>query len=360
MDLTFTLEKDRRQLLAVDCNIPAQASCIAIYGRSGAGKSTLLRSMAGLEGEMQGKPIVWGKRTSLGDNVGIVFQDGVLFPHLTVRGNLSFALRHAAIIAPSHPLADQSMSNLVDIFEIELLLDLPVNKLSGGEAQRVAIVRALLNKPDILLLDEAFSALDKRLKRKIIQYISSLIGKGLRVVIVSHALRELAVMSDFFIHLEQGRVLNFGSAEMMLPLLQLEADTLSSESLGEPIFSMLTVETANQSAEVKEHPTIQKFMLGKTTLYASSHFEINAEIKVRVDANQIVISNETPGDSSMLNQLPVFIEQVEKRADGRCLLHLFTRTESIPQRLYAIVSSLSIDKLNLESGQYAYASFKAH
>ncbi|MDM7860494.1 ATP-binding cassette domain-containing protein [Alteromonas sp. ASW11-36] len=360
MDLTFTLEKDRKQLLAVDCRIPAGVGCIAIYGPSGAGKSTLLRCLAGLEEDMRGAPILWDKHEFCGDRVGIVFQDGVLFPHLTVRGNLSFALQHTPVIGLSHPLAEHSMSSLVNIFEIESLLELPVTKLSGGEAQRVAIVRALLNKPDILLLDEAFSALDKRLKRKLIQFISGLISKGLRVVVVSHALRELAILSDYFIHLEHGNVVNSGSAEMMLPRLQLDADTLSSESLGEPVFSLLAVEPALGLSTEHGTDPIKEFMLGEVRLYASSYFTIHDEMKIRVDANHIVISNNAPGDSSMLNQLPVFIEQIEKRTDGRCLLHMFTRTEAAPQRLYAIVSSLSIEKLNLEAGRHVYASFKAH
>lgn len=162
------------------------ADIVAVVGPSGSGKTSLLRVIAGLEREGRGRVAFRGElwqgregglfRYPWERSVGWVPQQHLLFPHLDVRGNLGFGGGD-----------ERAVARIADLLEIDPLLDRTVAKLSGGEAQRVALGRALLHDPDLLLLDEPFSALDRPLRRRIADRVFEWVGaRGVPVVLVSH------------------------------------------------------------------------------------------------------------------------------------------------------------------------------
>lgn len=207
-DLTFELAEFP---LEIDTVFTGKAT--GITGPSGSGKTTLLEVIAGLRSPKSGR-IALGE-TVLTDveagiqipperrRIGYVPQDLALFPHLNVRHNLFFGQK-ARLAPTSSLLADR----VIDLLEIRPLLDRRIHAISGGERQRVAIGRALLAGPQLLLLDEPLSNLDARLKDRIIPYLQAVRHEfEIPLVYVSHFPEELSALCEDVRYMEQGRMI---------------------------------------------------------------------------------------------------------------------------------------------------------
>ncbi|GGZ16309.1 GTPase [Echinicola pacifica] len=193
--------------MALSCNWDL-GRIIGISGPSGAGKSTLLRIIAGLEQPDQGHIMidnqVWYDSTSSINtpagkrNIGFVFQDYALFPNMTVQQNLLFAQKVKDI---------RLVNELIEVMEMEAWRDIKPQLLSGGQQQRVALARAIAMKPDLLLLDEPFSALDPALRDRLLGYLKMLHQKyRMTIFLVSHDLDSLTKVSDQLLFLDNGKV----------------------------------------------------------------------------------------------------------------------------------------------------------
>lgn len=200
-------------VLDVNCKLPT-GSFTAVYGKSGVGKTSLLRILAGLLQPDQGKITVDGNvwldkksRVALTPQkrgVGFVFQDYALFPHMTVKENLQFALAKSQ--------EKKVVDELLDMCELGALADLKPAILSGGQKQRVAVARALVQRPGVLLLDEALSALDHEMRTKLQDYILALHKEfQLTTLLVSHDTSEILKLCDNMLVLENGRLAEQGS-----------------------------------------------------------------------------------------------------------------------------------------------------
>jgi molybdate transport system ATP-binding protein len=187
----------------------------ALYGPSGSGKTTIVNCVAGLVRPDRGR-IAFGE-TVLFDakagihlpphrrRIGYVFQDARLFPHLSVRANLSYG----GWFGRGTPVAD--FAGIVDLLGISPLLDRRPRDLSGGEKQRVAIGRALLARPRLLLMDEPLAALDRGRRAEILPYLERLAdGMTLPILYVSHAIEEVARLADQAVIIEAGRIVADG------------------------------------------------------------------------------------------------------------------------------------------------------
>jgi molybdate transport system ATP-binding protein len=190
----------------------------AIFGPSGSGKTTTLDAIAGLRAPDRGAIIVDGRalfssgqRVNLPAHqrrVGYVPQDVALFPHMNVRRNLLYG---------SHPGTSPPLERVVSMLEIEPLVDREVGALSGGERQRVALGRALMSGPSLLLLDEPLAAVDVPLRRRILPYLERVRDElHLPIVYVSHDREEVQRLADYVVVLAAGRVIAAGSPSSLL------------------------------------------------------------------------------------------------------------------------------------------------
>ncbi|APX85806.1 molybdenum ABC transporter ATP-binding protein [Methylorubrum extorquens] len=211
----------RRDGFALDVAFSAGAGLTALFGRSGSGKTTVIDLIAGLAQPQRGRIAIDGTvllDTARGIRVpvhrrriGCVFQEARLMPHLSVRQNLRFGRLF------SRGAGGPSLDAVAELLGIGPLLDRRPAGLSGGERQRVAIGRALLARPRLLLMDEPLSALDEARKREILPYIERLRDEaGLPIVYVSHSVAEVARLASTVVVLEAGRVAASGPVDAVL------------------------------------------------------------------------------------------------------------------------------------------------
>src|SRR6185436_53255 len=212
----------RRAAFHLDAAFRSDAPIVALFGRSGAGKTTLVHAIAGIVRPERGR-IVIGERVLFDSargidlppekrRVGYVFQDALLFPHLSVRANLAYG---EALTPAAERFVDSE--RVLALLGIGGLLERRPASLSGGERQRVAIGRALMASPRLLLLDEPLASLDGARKAEILAYIELLRDElRLPMVYVSHALEEVTRLADRVVIVSDGRVIAAGGvAEVM-------------------------------------------------------------------------------------------------------------------------------------------------
>ena len=181
-----------------------KAEKVSVLGPSGSGKSTLLRLIAGLEKPYSGTITIQGKIVSDQDhmvapekrNVGLVVQNKALFPHLTVEKNIGFGIR-------KNQEKTKIIADLLSLFKIEHLSNKYPHEISGGEQQRTAIARSMAPGPELLMLDEPFSALDRELKEELYAELNHIFNERQQtIILVTHDLDEAKVLSDKQINLE--------------------------------------------------------------------------------------------------------------------------------------------------------------
>jgi len=181
-----------------------KAEKVSVLGPSGSGKSTLLRLIAGLEKPYSGTITIQGKIVSDQDrmvapekrNVGLVVQNKALFPHLTVEKNIGFGIR-------KNQEKTKIIADLLSLFKIEHLSNKYPHEISGGEQQRTAIARSMAPSPELLMLDEPFSALDRELKEELYAELNHIFNERQQtIMLVTHDLDEAKVLSDKQINLE--------------------------------------------------------------------------------------------------------------------------------------------------------------
>jgi molybdate transport system ATP-binding protein len=195
----------------LDAEFVGEGRVTALFGPSGSGKSTILRLIAGLLRPDQGRIVLAGRtvfdsaaRIDLSPRqrrIGLVFQDGLLFPHMTVRQNLLYG--PWARRAPHPPAFDRT----IEILGISHLLDRAPRHLSGGERQRVAIGRALLSDPAVLLMDEPVAAVDQERRAEILPYLETLTRQWpTPLLYVSHAMEEVERLAQRIVMIRAGRI----------------------------------------------------------------------------------------------------------------------------------------------------------
>jgi molybdate transport system ATP-binding protein len=192
----------------LEAKVQLDARAAALFGPSGAGKTTILDAIAGLRTPRRGSITVNGRvlySSGAGINlpphhrhIGYVPQDVALFPHMLVRGNLLYG---------RHPGVSPDLDRVVGMLEIDALLGRHVTDLSGGERQRVALGRALMSGPSLLLLDEPLAAVDLPLRRRILPYLKRVRDElTVPIIYVSHDRDEIDELADVVVNIEGGRV----------------------------------------------------------------------------------------------------------------------------------------------------------
>jgi molybdate transport system ATP-binding protein len=328
----------------LDVAFRAAPGVTALFGPSGAGKSSIVHALAGLLRPDEGRIVLEG-RTVLDTRAGIfvppekrraglVFQDARLFPHMTVERNLLFGWRRAPVRA-----GEAEIARTVALLGLEKLLGRSPRHLSGGEKSRVALGRALLASPDILLLDEPLASLDAARRAEILPWLEKLRDIArIPIFYVSHSLDEVARLADTVILLETGRVKAQGSVFALLA--GLGAD--------KPLGAVLEAQ-----ADGIEAGLTRLVFDGGTLLVVEAH-ERGTRVRVRISADDILLARQAPQAISANNILPVTIVAVH--ADGA---KAEVEMRCGGARLVARLTAASAQRLELAAGVEAFAVIKS-
>ena len=325
---------------------------IGLFGPSGSGKTTLLRCIAGLErvntGALRVKDEVWQS----GENfmpvhkrpLGYVFQEASLFPHLSVKENLEYGLKR---IPPEQRRIE--LEQVVEWLGLGKLIerDSPVG-LSGGERQRIAIGRALLTSPRLLLMDEPLSALDAASKREILPYLERLHGElDIPVIYVSHSLDEVARLADQLVLMEQGEIIASGPLDEML--VHLDLPTAHLDDAGAMIEASVGIH------DEEYHLTRLDFSGGSLWVSKVEH-AIGSTVRARVLARDVSIATVMPQNSSISNILNARIDDIRDEGPDRVSLCMSVGSG---QKLLSRITRRSCDQLRLAPGMEVFAQVKS-
>lgn len=337
----------------LDAAFESEGGLTALFGRSGAGKTSLVNAIAGLYRPDRGRIAVDGAvltDTASGvfvpahrRRIGYVFQEGRLFPHLNVRQNLVYG-RWFAPKAASGGEFDQ----VVALLGIEALLARRPANLSGGEKQRVAIGRALLARPRLLVMDEPLASLDEGRRGEILPYIERLRDEALvPIVYVSHSIPEVARLATTLVVLSEGKVAAIGPTAQVMARLDLFPLTGRAEA------------GAILATRIAAHE--QNF--GLTVLRAAAgelrvpHLDlpIGAVLRVRIRARDVMIALTPPRNLSALNVLPGTVAEIGA-GDGPIAQ---IRLDCAGEALIARLTRRSVETLGLIPGLPVFAVIKS-
>lgn len=335
--------------LQLDCSLPA-GGIIAVYGPSGSGKSTLLDCVAGLRQPASGSMVRFrGETWQEGSHftpawqrrVGYVFQDARLFPHLTVLQNLHYA------VARRRQAEGASLEQVNQLLELADLLQRRPGALSAGQKQRVAIGRALLSAPQLLLLDEPLANLDHAASQQCLDYLGRLAQElSLPMVYISHDIEEVSQIADHLVLLEHGRVVGQGS------LLELCSRLDTRLSREEQAAAIVLGTIVGHDAEFG----LTELAVEKQTLWVGHQTQAPGQRRrLRIPARDVSVCRQRPGDSSILNIIPVTLDQIEADGESRMLLRLALGS----QFLLARITRKSATQLQLRVGDHLFAQIKS-
>jgi molybdate transport system ATP-binding protein len=337
----------------LDAAFEADRGLTALFGRSGAGKTSLVNAITGLFRPARGRIVVDG--AVLTDSasgrfvpahrrrVGYVFQEGRLFPHLNVRQNLLYG----RWFAPKGEPAGE-FDQIVALLGIEALLRRRPANLSGGEKQRVAIGRALLARPRVLVMDEPLAALDEGRRGEILPYIERLRDElRLPIVYVSHSIPEVARLATTLVVMSEGKVAAIGPTAEVMGRLDLFPLTGRAEA-----GAILTTRVAGHDRA-----------FGLTVLAAAAgelrvpHLDlpVGAVLRVRIRARDVMIALAPPEGLSALNVLPGTVAEI---ADGQGPI-VQMRLDCRGEALIARLTRHSVERLGLVPGLKVHAVIKS-
>jgi molybdate transport system ATP-binding protein len=352
----MTLAIDIRHRLGtfqIAARFEAGSGLIALFGRSGSGKTSIVNVIAGLIRPDEGSVVVddtvlvdTARGTFLPPHrrrIGYVFQEGRLFPHLSVRQNLLYGRWFA-----SEPQGGDEFEHVVDLLGIANLLERRPGRLSGGEKQRVAIGRALLASPRLLLMDEQLASLDDARKAEILPYIERLRETSrVPIVYVSHSIAEVARLATTVVVLSEGRVAAVGPvAEIMQ---RLDLFPLSGRTEAGAVIEA-TVERHDERFGLTE-------LRSRAGVWRLPRLDaaVGAQLRLRVRARDVMLARTVPEDLSALNILPGVVADIGSRAGPIVEIRIDCNGEALLARL----TRYSVERLELAPGTPVHALVKS-
>ena len=339
------------ETFSLDLAFEAPGGITALFGRSGSGKTTIVNAVAGLLAPdagriVAGETVLFDSKTGVflppnRRRVGYVFQEARLFPHLSVEQNLRYGMRFAGK-APA--LAE--FEDIAALLGIGGLLDRRPATLSGGERQRVAIGRALLSAPQLLLMDEPLASLDEARKEEILPFIARLRERfAIPVLYVSHSLSEVARLANTVVMLRDGKVALAGATETVLSDPQI-AQAAGIREAGAILAARVVAHHDDGLTEL----TISAGRLLLPRVEAAA----GAAIRIRIHANDVLIARQAPDGLSALNVLPARVTTL-RRGEGPGMLVQLAIGED---HLLARITQRSADALGLAPGVSCHAVLK--
>lgn len=333
--------------LNIDVTLPGRG-VTAIFGPSGSGKTSILRTVAGLDKHAEARIICNDQEFQGGQNfvpphkrsIGYVFQQPSLFEHLTVQQNIDYAANRAS--------AKQSdIDEMKELLGVQSLSHRPCHSLSGGEAQRVAIVRALATCPRLLLMDEPLSSLDQQRKDEFIPYLEKLHNQlSIPVMYVSHSRQEVARISDFLVLIENGKVVGSGETSEMFTLLD---SPLGRDDQAQSIIQA-------HALEYDEHAHLFRLDTQLGQLWASARSTFDRDnMRIRIFAKDVSVSLCKPEKTSVLNILPAVVSDISNLGSGQVMLKLIINDLPLLSR----ITVKSLQDLDLKQGMPVFAQVKS-
>lgn len=343
----------RRGAFALDARLRADAPIVALFGRSGSGKTTLVEAIAGLARPERGRIAVDGRVLFDSEagidlppekrRIGYVFQHTLLFPHLSVRHNLAYGER---LTPASERFIDRG--RVIALLGLASLMERRATTLSGGERQRVAIGRALLANPRVLLMDEPLASLDVGRKAEILQYVE-LLRDELRMpmVYVSHALDEVTRLADHIVLLAGGRTIAEGPVAEVLSRPDLRPHTGRFEA------------GAVIPARVARHDeryglTVLAFEGGELVV-PNVDALVGEAVRARIRARDVSIALARPQHASIRNILAATVVAVGEEPGA--IVEIALAMGAVP--LAARITRQAVDELALAPGMRVFALVKA-
>ncbi len=339
--------------LTVDLELAANG-VTTLFGPSGSGKSTILRCIAGLErgenGYLKIVDEIWqDEKNNIflsphQRSLGYVFQEPRLFSHLSVQKNLEYGFKRT-------PISERNIDwdQVVEMLAIEHLLQRKPNRLSLGEQQRIAIGRALLASPKLLLMDEPLASLDLARKREVLPFIRKLHEElDIPVIYVSHSLQEVLQITDTLVLIKNGKTLATGSLTQLCSELEL------SQYLGDMSGSVIETMVAAHEEEFG----LSRLIFNGAHLYVPQQsVEIGHTLRVHVLARNVGIALQKPQETtSILNIMSATVVEVYVSKINK---HTVQVKLDVGVPLLACISRKSLHALMLEPGQQCYALIKA-
>ena len=339
---------------ALDARLEAPDSGItALFGRSGVGKTTVINALAGLIKPDRGRIAVGGEALFDSDRginlpperrrLGYVFQEARLFPHYSVRGNLLYGAKKDS--------SGPSFDAVVELLGIKDLLARRPADLSGGEKQRVAIGRALLASPRLLLMDEPLASLDAARKAEILPFIERLRDElKLPIFYVSHEMEEIIRLADLLVILDDGKVAASGSVEELTSRLDLWPLTGRYEA-GSVIRTTLRGHDTTFGLSELAFP-------GGRLRVARLSLPLGTPIRIRIRARDVVLATEKPAHLSIRNAFAGKVVEVAPARGPQIDLKLDIGTADQPVMLWARITQRALQELQLAPGTPVFALVK--
>lgn len=333
--------------LTIDLHIPAKG-ITAIFGVSGAGKTSLINAISGLTQPQHGRielrdRVLFDAEQQISlppekRRIGYVFQDARLFPHYRVRGNLQYGMA---------PAMKAQFDSLVSLLGLAPLLSRFPLSLSGGEKQRVAIGRALLTAPDMLLLDEPLASLDLPRKRELMPYLQKLAKQvDIPMLYVSHSLEEILHLADNVLVLDNGNVKAFGPLERVW-----------SSSAMRPWLPVSELSSVLRVQVLEQHPDypMTALSLGDQHIWVSRvNQPLKTPLRIRIASADVSLALQPPHNSSIRNILPAQVVELVEVGD-----QVEVKLRIGISELWARITPWARDELGIRPDQWLYAQIKS-
>lgn len=341
------MQQQGDHVLEVDLQIPAKG-ITAIFGVSGAGKTSLINAISGLTQPQRGRiqlhdRLLFDAEQKIAlppekRRIGYVFQDARLFSHYRVRGNLQYGMA---------PKMKAQFDSLVSLLGLEALLPRFPLSLSGGEKQRVAIGRALLTAPDMLLLDEPLASLDLPRKRELMPYLQKLAKQvEIPMLYVSHSLEEILQLADNVLVLDAGKVKAFGPLERVW-----------SSSAMRPWLPVSELTSVLRVQVLEQHPDypMTALSLGDQHIWVSRvNQPVKTPLRIRIASADVSLALQPPQHSSIRNILPAQVVELLEVGD-----QVEVKLRIGISELWARITPWARDELGIRPDQWLYAQIKS-
>ncbi len=342
--------------VTIDASFTSEGGVTALFGASGAGKTTVINMLAGLERPDEGRIAVGGVvlfDPNAGINLpperrrlGYVFQEDRLFPHFSVARNLTYGMKGRA-----DPDQNINLATVTDMLGVGPLLNRRPATLSGGEKQRVAIGRALLANPSILLMDEPMASLDAGRRAEILPFLERLREQlNIPIVYVSHNVEEVLRLADTMVVMGEGQTKAVGPVDEILSRIDLRQWT--------GIHDAGAVLTATVGDRDGDGLTELEFS-GGILRVAGLTLNPGRQVRLRVHARDVSLATEKPKNISVLNIFPGIVLEVNEAPGAQADVRVDIGGVGAPVPIWAQVTKRSATDLNLRPDARVHALIKA-